>query len=426
MPTPLIPGQTPVYEDYARCVHCGLCLNACPTYRLWNLEADSPRGRIRQMIHVETGELPVTEGFVDHIDKCLDCRACETACPSGVEYGKLVEHARARIEHEHERSWFTRAARDFIFRQLLPNPSLIADAARVLRLYQRSGLQALVRGIGVLKIFGLAECERFLPRIDDHFFFARQGWTYPSVGPRRARVAFFAGCIANVTFSELNEATIRVLTANGCEVVVPKGQLCCGALAAHAGVREAARDLARENLAVFLREKFDAIITNAAGCGSTLKEYDHLFSENERECAQARAFAEKVRDITEFLAALGLTAKMLPLRRRVTYQDSCHLLHGQKIREAPRMLLRAIPGLDFVELPYSEICCGSAGIYNITQTEASLELLEEKMRHAQSTGAQTIVTANPGCLLQLRAGAALHRTSQQVLHVVELLDRAQS
>jgi glycolate oxidase iron-sulfur subunit len=426
MPLPPIPGQTPVYEDYARCVHCGLCLNACPTYRLWNLEADSPRGRIRQMIHVEHGELPVTDGFVDHIDKCLDCRACETACPSGVEYGKLVEHARARIERDYERSWLARASRNFVFRQLMPNPNLIADAARVLRLYQRSGLQAVVRGIGVLKIFGLAERERFLPRIDDDFFFARHGWTYPAVGPRRARVAFFAGCIANVTFSELNEATVRVLTANGCEVVVPKGQLCCGALAAHAGVREAARDLARKNLAVFLREEFDAIITNAAGCGSTMKEYDHLFSENEKEYAQARAFSAKVRDVTEFLAAIGLTAKMTPLRHRVTYQDSCHLLHGQKIREAPRTLLRAIPDLDFVELPYSEICCGSAGIYNVTQTETSLELLEEKMRHAQSTGAETIVTANPGCLLQLRAGAALHGTNQQVLHVVELLDRAQS
>jgi len=378
------------------------------------------------MIHVEQGELSVTDGFVDHIDKCLDCRACETACPSGVEYGKLVEHARARIERDHERSWFARASRNFVFHHLLPNPNLIADAARVLRLYQRTGLQAVVRGIGVLKIFGLAERERFLPRIDDDFFFARQGWTYPAVGPRRARVAFFAGCIANVTFSELNEATIRVLTANGCEVVVPTGQLCCGALAVHAGVREAARDLARKNLAVFLREEFDAVITNAAGCGSTLKEYDHLFSKNEREYAQALAFAAKVRDVTEFLAALGLTAKMTPLRHRVTYQDSCHLLHGQKIREAPRTLLRAIPDLNFVELPHSEICCGSAGIYNVTQTETSLHLLEEKMRHAQSTGAQTIVTANPGCLLQLRAGAALHHTNQQVLHVVELLDRALS
>jgi glycolate oxidase iron-sulfur subunit len=275
-----------------------------------------------------------------------------------------------------------------------------------------------------LKLLGLAERERLLPRIDDDFFYGRHGWTYPADGPRRSRVAFFAGCVANVTFSQLNEATIRVLTANGCEVVVPTGQLCCGALAAHAGIRDAARDLARTNLSVFLRENFDAIVTNAAGCGSTLKEYDHLFSPDETEHAQARAFAAKTRDVTEFLAALGLTAKLKPLPLRVTYQDSCHLLHGQKVREAPRTLLRAIPNLDFVELPYSELCCGSAGIYNVTQTETSLQLLAEKMQQTQSTRATIIATANPGCLLQLRAGAAIHHTNQEVLHVVELLDRA--
>jgi glycolate oxidase iron-sulfur subunit len=384
------------------------------------------------MINVAQGELanhaeppaPITDSFVEHIDKCLDCRACETACPSGVEYGKLVEHARARIERDYQRSWFVQFSRNFFFRHFLRTPHYIEDAARLLRLYQRSGLQAIARSIGILKLLGLAERERLLPPIDGEFFFNRLGETFPAVGPRRARVAFFAGCIANVTFSGLNEATIRVLTANGCEVVVPKNQLCCGALAAHAGFRESARELARNNLAAFAREDFDAIVTNSAGCGSTLKEYHHLFSPNESEHARAYAFAAKTRDVTEFLAAIGLTAKLHPLRQRVTYQDSCHLLHGQKIREAPRILLRAIPHLDFVELPYSEMCCGSAGVYNLTQPETSLQLLAEKMRAAQSTGAQTIVTANPGCLLQLRTGAALHHTNQQVLHVIELLDRA--
>ena len=424
MSPPPIPGLNPVYEDYARCVHCGLCLNACPTYRLWNLEADSPRGRIHQMIQVELNQQPITDSFADHIDKCLDCRACETACPSGVEYGKLVEHARACIERDYPRSWFATVTRNFVFRHLLPDPHRIIDFARVIRIYQRSGLQTIARGIGILKLLGLADRERFLPRIDDNFFYHRYGWAFPAAGPRRARVAFFAGCVANVTFSQLNEATIRVLTANGCEVVVPKEQSCCGALAAHAGVRDAARELAQKNFSAFLREDFDAIITNAAGCGSTLKEYDHLFSPHEEVHSQARDFAAKSRDVTEFLAALGLTAKLKPLPLRVTYQDSCHLLHGQKIREAPRKLLRAIPGLEFVELPYSEICCGSAGIYSITQTETSLDLLAEKMQHAKFTRAKAIVTANPGCLLQLRAGASIHRTNQEVLHVIELLDRA--
>ena len=433
MTTAPIPGQTPVFEDYARCVHCGLCLNACPTYRLWNLEADSPRGRIQHMIHVnQSGSqqpdapLAITDSFVDHIDKCLDCRACETACPSGVQYGKLVEHARAQIERDYKRPFFSRVARNFVFRTLLPNPGRISAAARLLRIYQRSGLQKLARGSGILKILGLAERETLLPRIDDTFFYSQLGRTFLAVGPKRARVAFFAGCVANVTFSKLSEATIRVLNANGCEVVVPAKQLCCGALASHAGVRDVARDLARKNFPAFPVAEFDAIITNAAGCGSTLKEYDHLFSENEPEHAAAGAFSKKVRDVTEFLAALGLSAPLKPVPIRVTYQDSCHLLHGQKVREAPRKLMRAIPGLELVELPYSEICCGSAGSYNVSQTAASLELLAEKMRHAKSTRAHTIVTANPGCLLQMRAGANLHRTNQEVLHVVELLDRAQA
>jgi glycolate oxidase iron-sulfur subunit len=283
-------------------------------------------------------------------------------------------------------------------------------------------------------------------------------------------VAFFAGCVAQVTFNALNESTVRVLVANGCEVVLPAAQRCCGALAAHAGARGAAREVARKNLLAFDLAEFDAILTNAAGCGSTLKEYHHLFSKDEPEYAAAQAFSAKVRDVTEFLAALGLSAPLHPVtldadacvgaglqsgqrnpaisdapagrksgtcinetsatnapqpspkKIRVTYQDSCHLLHGQKVREAPRQLLRAIPDLEFVELPYSEICCGSAGSYNITQTQTSLDLLAGKMQHAASTNAQLIITANPGCLLQMRAGAALHHTNQQVLHVIELLD----
>jgi glycolate oxidase iron-sulfur subunit len=421
---PSILGEIPVYEDYARCVRCGLCLNHCPTYRLWQLEADSPRGRIRQMILVNEGQLPLSDKFVEHIDKCLDCRSCETACPSGVEYGKLVEHARARIEQVHRRSWFARLTRNFIFNKLLPFPSRITAAAKLLRFYQRSGLQALARGSGVLRLLGLGEREMLLPRIDDTFFYGNLGKTFPALGQRRARVAFFAGCVANVTFSKLNDATIRVLTANGCEVLVPDAQLCCGALAAHAGVRETARELARKNIAAFGRHEFDAILTNAAGCGSTLKEYDHLFSTTEIEHSAALSFSRKVRDVTEFLAELGLTTKLKSMPIKVTYQDSCHLLHGQKIREAPRQLLRAIPDLEFVELPHSDICCGSAGVYNVTQTDAALELLAEKMKYANRTSAQIIATANPGCLLQLRAGAELHGTGQEVLHVVELLDRA--
>ena len=414
----------PAYADYSRCVHCGLCLNHCPTYRLWHEEADSPRGRIRQMQLVDEGRLELGEGFVTHIDRCLDCRACETACPSGVEYGKLIELARAQIEQNYRRPWASRLARDFVYRRLLPYPRRIATAARLLRIYQRSGLAAIARGAGILKLLGLADRERLLPEIDRDFFFGELGRTFPPKGARRARVAFFAGCVAQVTFSGLNRATIRVLQANGCEVVVPAAQVCCGALPAHAGVRDVARNLARANFPAFASDDFDAILTNAAGCGSTLKEYTHLFAADDPAHAQAVRFTAKMRDVTEFLAELGLAAPMREVPLRVTYQDSCHLAHGQKIREAPRKLIRAVPGVEFVEMPLAEQCCGSAGVYNVTETKTSLELLALKMESVGTTKSQAIITSNPGCILQLRAGAAIHRTGHEVLHVVELLDRA--
>jgi glycolate oxidase iron-sulfur subunit len=417
-------ADKPSYDDYARCVHCGLCLNNCPTYKLWGLEADSPRGRIRQMVLVDQGRLALGESFVKHIDRCLDCRACETACPSGVEYGKLIETARAQIEQHYRRPLFSRLSRDFVFRRLLPYPKRIAIVARALRMYQRSGLQSLARATGILHLLGLAERERLLPPIDRKFFFSQLGRTYPALGPRRARVALFAGCVAQVSFSALHDATIRVLTANGCEVVVPAGQTCCGALAAHAGVRDAARSLARTNLDVFLRDDFDAVLTNAAGCGSTLKEYDQLLADDAEERGKAHAFRKKMRDVTEFLADLGLSAPLASLPLRVTYQDSCHLLHGQKIREAPRKLMRTIPGVELVEMAMADYCCGSAGSYNVTETHTSLDILAEKMKHARATNAPVIVTANPGCLLQMRAGAEIHSTGQEVVHVIELLDRA--
>jgi glycolate oxidase iron-sulfur subunit len=414
----------PEYEDYSRCVHCGLCANHCPTYRLWGREADSPRGRIKQMALVDQGRLELGESFVLHIDRCLNCRNCETVCPSGVEYGKILELARAQIEQKHKRPLASRVARDFVYRRLLPYPGRIAAAARALKIYQRSGLAAVARGTGILRLLGLQNREKLLPRIDSNFFFSELGKTFPAKGERRARVAFFAGCVAQVTFSDLNRATVRVLQANGCEVVVPPSQTCCGALAAHAGVRDTARDLAQKNFDAFLSDDFDAIITNAAGCGSTLKEYAHLFNEDNTSHSRAQSFSAKMRDISEFLTDLGLTAPLRPLPVRVTYQDSCHLVHGQKIREAPRQLLRAIPGLDFVEMSLADQCCGSAGVYNVTETETSLELLDRKMDSVQQTKAEIIATANPGCILQLRAGAAIRRTSQEVLHVVELLDRA--
>jgi glycolate oxidase iron-sulfur subunit len=417
-------AERPDYRDFARCVHCGLCLNHCPTYRLWGREADSPRGRIRQMIMVDRGEMPLDSTFVTHIDRCLDCRACETACPSGVEYGKLVELARGRIEKEYRRPALEQLVRETFYRRLLPFPWRMRAMARLLRFYQKAGLERLAARWGVLKMLGLETRAGLMPPIDEKFFSTRATQTFPATGERRARVAFFAGCIARMTFTALNQATIRVLQANGCEVVVPGRQWCCGALEVHAGYRDVAREMARRNLDLFLREDFDAIITNAAGCGSTLKEYALLFGPGSAEHERAEKFDGRVKDVTEFLDELGLVAPLRELPLRVTYQDSCHLLHGQKVREAPRRLIAAVPGVEFAEMPFSDQCCGSAGVYNVTETETAMELLRKKMEYARSTGAGAIVTANPGCILQLRAGTKTASTGQEVLHVVELLDRA--
>ena len=410
----------PTWDLYATCVHCGLCLNHCPTYRELGTEMDSPRGRIYQVLQVDAGRLAIGHSFVTHIDRCLDCRACETACPSGVKYGQIVERARAQIEQHYQRRWLARKMRTLFFGQLLGNPKRLASAARLLRFYQRSGLQAFARASGLLKLLRVAQLEQLQPRIDEVFFFDQIGKVFPAQGERRARVALHAGCIASVAFSELNHATIRVLTKNGVEVCVSAGQNCCGALQAHAGYRDQARRLARQNIAAMLDDRFDAIVTNAAGCGSTLKEYGDLLREDGAH-ALAEQFAAKVKDVTEFLQSLGLRNPTRRLMVRATYQDPCHLAHGQRIRNPPRELLRAV-GLELDEMPHPDQCCGSAGSYNVTQNELSMKILDQKMKDIWCTSAELVVTANVGCMLQLRAGMDRANRRIPVMHVIEVLD----
>lgn len=420
-------GEAPRWVDYSRCVHCGLCLNACPTYRELGLEADSPRGRIYQMIQVEKGRLPIGDSFVHHIDQCLDCRSCETACPSGVEYGKLVEVARAQIETYYHRPPLTTLLRKLFYYELLPHPGRLQFVGKLLRLYQRSGLEKLVLGSGLLKLLPgrMDQIARLAPRMEDPFFYERLGKTFPAEGKRRYRVALFAGCIASLSFARLNDATIRVLTRNGCEVVVPREQGCCGALHVHAGIRGIARDLAKQNIKIFAAGGFDAVISNAAGCGSVLKEYPLLFEEEDKEFLEpAKAFVAKLRDVTEFLGSIELNRELGTITARATYQDPCHLGHAQRVRSAPRKLLAAIPGLELIELKEAEICCGSAGVYNVVHNEMADRLLENKMRRINETAAELVLTANPGCLLQLRAGVQREGGNRRVLHVVELLDEA--
>ncbi len=414
----------PAQADLDKCVHCGLCLNACPTYRELGIEMDSPRGRIYQMNQVASGA-PITDTYIRHLDLCLACRGCETACPSGVPYGRLIEDAREQIRSQEKPSWLTRLTRALVFQKLLPSRTSLQLAGTLLYLYQVSGLQRLVRFTGVLKLFGkLSNLEALTPNAEAPFFYSKIGKTFPALGERRYRVGFLAGCIANVAFARLNEATVRVLQRNGCEVVIPAAQNCCGALHLHSGLADQARALARNNIDVFLGEDFDALITNAAGCGSTLKEYDHLLHADPAYRDRALAFKEKMKDITEFLASIELNPEMGPVDAVATYQDSCHLAHGQKIRVAPRKLLKAIPGLRFREMPMADLCCGSAGIYNIVQSEMANQILQRKMEFVATTKASLIVTANPGCMLQLSAGARLYGSGQRVAHVVEVLDEA--
>jgi glycolate oxidase iron-sulfur subunit len=415
----------PKQKDLDRCVHCGLCLNACPTYRELGIEMDSPRGRIYQMVQVATGAAEITPSYIEHIELCLACRGCETACPSGVQYGRLVEAARAEIQEKVPQSFSVRLIRNLVFEHLLPSRTNLQIAGALLHLYQATGMQKLVRSSGILKLMGkMGRAEALAPTAESPTFYKQYGKVFPAEGEQKYRVALLGGCMANVFFARLNEATVRVLQKNGCEVSVPNDQTCCGALHVHAGLRKPARELARKNIDALLTGNYDAILTNAAGCGSTLKEYDELLEEDPAYAAKAVEFKKRMKDVTEFLAAIELNPNMAPLKYTVTYQDSCHLAHGQKIKVQPRKLLRAVPGLNFREMPMSDICCGSAGIYNIVQNEMSMALLEKKMESINLVNPDVIVTANPGCMLQLQVGAKIHAKGQRVAHVVEILDEA--
>jgi glycolate oxidase iron-sulfur subunit len=415
----------PQQSDLDRCVHCGLCLNACPTYRELRVEMDSPRGRIYQMAQVSSGAASISPSYIEHIELCLACRGCETACPSGVQYGRLVEAARAEIENQIQRPWHVRLLRWFVFDKLLPSKLNLGVVGTLLYFYQVSGFKKLVRMLEFLPT-RLREMESLAPEIETPFFFGYYGRVLPPEGAQKYRVAFMAGCIANISFARLNEATVSVLQKNGCEVSIPRTQTCCGALHVHAGIREKARELARRNIDALLEGEYDAIITNAGGCGSTLKEYGELLEHDPVYTEKAVRFSGLVKDVNEFLASIELNRDMKPLSLTVTYQDSCHLAHGQKIRSAPRKLLNAVPGLQLREMPLSDLCCGSAGIYNVVHTGMSMALLRKKMDSVNGTGAQTIVTANPGCMLQLAAGVQKFGQGQRVAHVVEILDEAYS
>lgn len=414
------------YDKLLACVHCGFCLPTCPTYAENGLEMDSPRGRIYLIKSLADGRIALTDAVVDHLSLCLDCLACETACPAGVQYGDLIEAARAEIERERPGSPLRRLVRYVAFAKLLPSPTLLRLLAAGLRLYQRTGLQTLVRRSGVLRLLPatLAASEALLPPLPPAAARGRLPEVVPARGERRLRVGFLHGCVQDVVFRAHNLATLRLLARNGAEVVIPRTQRCCGALHAHAGDPEGARALARANIAAFEAAAVETVVVNAAGCGAHLKNYGHLLRGDPAWRARAEAFSRTVADITEVLARRPLAGPLGPLRMRVTYHDPCHLGHGQKVWSQPRALLRAVPGLEVVDLREAEMCCGSAGIYNLTEPEMARRLLERKVRHLEATGAEAVVTANPGCLLQIAAGVRRRGLPMRVLHIVELLDQA--
>jgi glycolate oxidase iron-sulfur subunit len=413
------PVDAPDRELLSRCVHCGFCLPTCPTYAVLGVEMDSPRGRIKLMQTVWEGRIDAgSAGFAKHIDQCLDCRACETACPSGVEYGKLVEGARSQIELARRRGPLARLIRTLAFRVLLPSPKLLAAFARLSVAAKRLGAGQVLR---VLALGRLADLLALVPQTASSKPLAA---SYPAEGPYRGRVALFAGCVMRAAFADTNAATARVLARNGIEVVVPEEQTCCGALHAHAGARDDSRELARRNIAALEALEVDAFIVNAAGCGAHLKEYGWLLKDDPKWHDRAARFAARVRDATEHLDAVGLVARPGAFRARAAYDDPCHLLHGQRIKDQPRRLLAAIPGLEVVPLVEADMCCGSAGTYNVSQPELSKALLDRKMANVLASGANILVTANPGCQMQLAAGVRASRAPVTVMHLMDLLDQA--
>lgn len=416
--------DVPSLDGIRSCVHCGLCLPSCPTYRITQRERSSPRGRIWLMKQVSEGKLDLLDPlFEEEMTLCLNCRACEAVCPSGVPYGEILEASRAQLEQARKPSPKVRALRSAVFGVVFQDMRRFRALSTGLRLYQRSPLPGLVKRSGVLKLLDMEEAHELMPTVSDEFV-VPNGETIPAQGEWRGRVGLFTGCIMSTAYAEVHQATIRVLTRNGFEVTLVDGQGCCGALHIHSGDPNGGRKLARTNLEVFDNPYLDAVIINAAGCGAALKEYGHLLKDDPAYAERAEAFVAKVKDVTEFLAEQGLSAEPGPLPMTVTYQEPCHLAHAQRISKQPRQLLKAIPELKVIEMPESSLCCGSAGIYNLLRPEMSSALLERKLDNALSTGAEAIVSANPGCMLQLVSGLRARGDDRPVLHLVELLDRA--
>lgn len=405
------------------CVHCGFCLATCPTYALWGEEMDSPRGRIYLMKLGLEGQVRLDPTVVSHLDNCLGCMACVTTCPSGVKYDKLIEATRSQIERNYQRPVTDGLLRRMIF-EIFPRPDRLRLLLGPLRIYQHSGLQSLVRRSGLLRLLpaSLRAVEDLAPSAPEATDAALLPERVEAQGERRLRAGLLVGCVQSVFFPEVNAATARVLAAEGCEVVIPRDQCCCGALMVHAGEEEAALDYARRTIDAFERAQVDTVVSNAAGCGSNLKDYGYLLRDDPKYSERAKAFSAKCRDISEVLAGLEPRAPRHPIPLKIAYHDSCHLQHAQGVKAQPRAVLGKIPELKILEAAEAALCCGSAGIYNLVRPEPAKELGERKVRNVLATAPDIVASGNPGCLLQLRSGIRLAGSQVPVVHFVQVLD----
>ena len=417
--------DAPKEEDLYKCVHCGFCLQACPTYVETGLETESPRGRIALMKAVNEERIGITPTVFRHWDLCIQCRACEVACPSGVPYGRLIEATKAQVERYRRPRLLPRLAAAVLLKRVLPSQRSLTALIAGLRLYQRSGLRRLVRWSRILRLVSarLASLEASAPEVPRSRFKAA-GQVVSAAGERRARVALLSGCVMPLIHGPEMHAVTRVLARNGCEVVVPKAQVCCGAINSHSGDLDTARELARRNVDVFLEAGADAVVVASAGCGIRMKEYGELLEDDPEYAGKAERLSTQVKDIHEFLVGLPFVPPAGRLDHRVTLQDSCHLAHAQRITEAPRALLHSIPGVEVVEMANSSRCCGAGGTYTITQRDFSLRLLDNKMNAVEDTAADVLATANPGCHMQLRQGIQRAGLSMEVRYVTDLLDES--
>lgn len=417
--------EDPPEEDkFSACVHCGMCLEACPTYQELGHEHQSPRGRVHAMAAVAQGKMNINEAFADPVFTCLDCRACETACPAGVEVGSLIESARGQIRQAMPLTGWTGLLSRFYLKGVFPHQNRMHFLGSLLKFYQKSGVQTVVRQTGLKKILPdhLGNMEAIMPAIDRPVLKSHPD-IVPAQGKQKHSVAMFAGCIMDVMFTDVNAATIRVLTRNGNQVAIPKQQGCCGALHVHAGDRETGKQLARKNIDTFLDADVDKIIVNAAGCGCALQEYPELLRNDPEYVEKAKIFSAKVVDVSKHLHDSGFEPPQAEINKRITYHDACHLAHGQGVWDEPRSLLEHIPGIEMVHLPDADRCCGSAGIYNLTNPEMAGKLLDRKIDDVPED-IDMISMGNPGCMLQIAMGVLKHGRSEKTVHTMQLLDWA--